>query len=243
MKNLQQEKQEMQQEESSSVFTAPLQRRSFLQFAGVAAAGVALTAAGCRKDRPVNPGMDGVTLDFKNDFGVLNYAYALEQLEAAFYIQVASNPPADFSASEKAYFQDIQFHEIAHREYFKKALGANAIGSLEVNFSSIDFRSRAGVLAVAKTFEDLGVSAYNGAGVRLQDTNFLLAAGKIVSVEARHAAYIRDLISNGSFADLNSLTAFGANAAGGLDAALTPDKVLPLAAPYIKTKINVINLS
>jgi len=245
MKNLQeQEKQGMVQDESSSIFTAPLQRRSFLQFAGASAAGIALVAAGCRKDRPMNPGMGGsATLDFKNDFGVLNYAYALEQLEAAFYIQVASNPPSDFSASEKAYFQDIQFHEIAHREYFKKALGANAIASLEVDFSSIDFRTRSGVLTVAKTFEDLGVSAYNGVGVRLQDTNFLLAAGKIVSVEARHAAYVRDLISNGSFADLNDLSAFGSNAAGGLDAALTPDKVLPLAKKYIKTQINVINLS
>ncbi|WP_285055906.1 ferritin-like domain-containing protein [Pedobacter ginsengisoli] len=238
MKNLQ----EQNTQEAQSVFTAQLQRRSFLQYAGAGAAGIALMAAGCKKrDRGI-PEYEGVTLDFKDDFGVLNYAYALEQLEAAFYIQVASAPPSDFTAAQKAYFQDIQFHEIAHREYFKKALSTAAIGSLEVDFSSIDFTSKTSVLGAAMAFEDLGVAAYNGAGVRLKDTNYLLAAGKIVSVEARHASYIRDLVSYGSFADLTTLTALGANNAGGLDAALTPDKVLPIAGKYVKTKINVINL-
>ncbi|HMI05570.1 MAG TPA: ferritin-like domain-containing protein [Pedobacter sp.] len=232
MKNLQEQNTQVEQ----SVFTAQLQRRSFLQYAGAGAAGIALIAAGCKKrDRGI-PEYEGVVLDFKDDFGVLNYAYALEQLEAAFYIQVASAPPSGFSAAEKAYFQDIQFHEIAHREYLKKALGAAAIGSLEVNFSSINFTDRTSVLATAKAFEDLGVAAYNGAGVRLTTDAYLVAAGKIVSVEARHAAYIRDLISNGSFANAEVVDA------NGLDVALTPDKVLPIAANYVKTKINVINL-
>lgn len=225
-----------------SLFDKTLGRRSFLQYAGASAAGVALVATGCRKDRGYPDMNTGATLDFKDDFGVLNYAYALEQLEAAFYVKVASAPPASFTAAQKAYFQDIQFHEIAHREFFKAALSTAAIGSLEVNFDSIDFTSASSVLSTAMAFEDLGVSAYNGAGPRIKNGTYLLLAGKIVSVEARHAAYIRDLISNGSFADLNSLAPLGANNAGGLDAALTPDKVLAIAGKYIKTKINVINL-
>ena len=229
--------------QEKSLFDKTVGRRSFLQYAGAGAAGIALVAAGCKKDRGYdNPTMGGATLDFKDDFGVLNYAYALEQLEAAFYIKVASAPPASFTAAQKAYFQDIQFHEIAHREFFKAALSTAAIGSLEVDFSSIDFTSSASVLGTAMAFEDLGVAAYNGAGPRIKNGTYLLLAGKIVSVEARHAAYVRDLISNGSFADLNSLTSLGANNAGGLDAALTPDKVLAIAGKYIKTKINVINL-
>jgi len=236
MKNLQeQEKQELLPVERS-IFTATLQRRSFLQFAGAGAATVALVAAGCKKDRNNGPMPSGVTLDFKDDFGVLNYAYALEQLEAAFYIQVASNPPSGFSAAEKQYFQDIQFHEIAHREFFKKALGSAAIGSLEVDFSSINFGDRNSVLGAAMAFEDLGVGAYNGAGVRLTTDTYLVAAGKIVSVEARHAAYVRDLISNGTFASSPQVDS------NGLDKALTPDVVLAAAGKYIKTKITVTNL-
>jgi hypothetical protein len=228
-------------QQNHSILDAKLERRSFLQYAGAGAAIVALTAAGCKKDRVVNTDF-GVTLDFKDDFGVLNYAYALEQLEAAFYIQVAANLASDFTPTQKAYFTDVQFHEIAHREFFKKALGTAAIGSLEVNFSSIDFTKANSVLAAAKTFEDLGVAAYNGAGRRLKTDAYLVIAGQIVSVEARHAAWVRDQITPGSFADLSSLSAFGAVNGNGLDGALTPDKVLPLAAPFIKTKINYINL-
>lgn len=243
MENLNDQKQDLLAEESNFM-QAKLQRRSFLQFAGAGAAVVALTAAGCRKDRINTPLPSGATLDFKDDFGVLNYAYALEQLEAAFYIQVASNPPSAFSTAERNYFQDIQFHEIAHREFFKKALSTAAIGSLEVDFSSINFSDRMSVLNAAKAFEDLGVAAYNGAGVRLTNTNFLVVAGQIVSVEARHAAYVRDMISNGSFADLGDagFAGLNANAGAGLDAALTPDKVLAIAGKFVKTKINVINL-
>lgn len=225
----------------TDILDARLARRSFLQYAGAGAATVALLAAGCKKDR--TPDMSfGATLDFKDDFGVLNYAYALEQLEAAFYMKVASNPPSGFSSAQVNYFKDVQFHEIAHREFFKKVLGTAAIGSLDVDFSSINFNDASSVLTAAKTFEDLGVAAYNGAGVRLKTDAYLVAAGQIVSVEARHAAWVRDQISNGSFADLGSITALGANAAGGLDAALTPDKVLAAAGKFIKTKINVINL-
>jgi len=239
MENLKENHETSPQE--TDILDSKLQRRAFLQYAGAGAAVMALAAAGCKKDR--SPSLSfGATLDFKDDFGVLNYAYALEQLEAAFYIKVASNPPSSFTTAQKNYFQDVQFHEIAHREFFKKVLGTAAIGSLEVDFSSINFSDGPSVLAAAKAFEDLGVAAYNGAGVRLKTDAYLVVAGQIVSVEARHAAWVRDQISNGSFADLSSLTSLGANVSGGLDAALTPDKVLSAASKYIKTKINVINL-
>ena len=232
MKNLQQ----LEEQEERSILTAPLQRRSFLQFAGAGMAGAALIAAGCSKDRGELTPMNGATLDFKDDFGVLNYAYALEQLEAAFYIQVASSFASGFSTAERAKLDDIRLHEIAHREFFKKALGNAGIGSLEVDFSSINFSDRTSVLATAKAFEDLGVAAYNGAGVRIKDDKYLVAAGQIVSVEARHAAYIRDIIANGSFANSEVVDS------NGLDQAFTPDKVLGIAKKYIKTQINVINL-
>jgi hypothetical protein len=242
MKNLNETIQDEPQQ--GTILEAKLQRRSFLQFAGAGVAVAALTAAGCRKDRGYVNVNGSATLDFKDDFGVLNYAYALEQLEAAFYTQVGNNLSIFTNATEKAYFQDIQAHEIAHREFFKNALGTAAIGSLQVDFSSINFNDRTSVLAAAKAFEDLGVAAYNGAGIRIKDTTYLVIAGQIVSVEARHAAAIRDMISNGSFADLNELQAggLGAVAANGLDGALTPDKVLAIAGKYIKTPITVTNL-
>lgn len=233
MKSLQEEKEMLHQE--SGILTAKLQRRSFLQYAGAGVAGVALIAAGCKKDKST-PGLDmGVDLG-SGDPGILNYAYALEQLEGAFYDAVVKSPYASISPSELALLTDIRDHELAHREFFKRALGAGAIPALEVNFSSINFADRTSVLMTAKAFEDLGVSAYNGAGKLLKTAKYLEVAGKIVSVEARHAALIRDLISNGSFADL---TAVDAN---GLDGAKTPIQVLTIAKTYLKTSINASNL-
>ncbi|MBB5644293.1 ferritin-like domain-containing protein [Pedobacter cryoconitis] len=233
MKSLQGEKEILLQE--SGILTAKLQRRSFLQYAGAGVAGVALIAAGCKKDKST-PGLDtGVDLG-SGDPGILNYAYALEQLEGAFYDAVVKSPYTGIPANELALLTDIRDHELAHREFFKKALGTGAIVSLTVDFSSINFADRASVLNTAKAFEDLGVSAYNGAGKLLKTAKYLEVAGKIVSVEARHAALIRDLISNGTFADS---TAVDAN---GLDGARTPIQVLTIAKTYIKTAINASNL-
>lgn len=208
-------------------------RRTFLKYAGM---GAAILSAGsvlssCSKD---DDGDDsGVSLG-SGDIAVLNYAFALEQLEAAFYTQVALTPYDGISEAERTLLTDIRDHEIAHREFFRKALGGNAIGNLEVNFSSIDFKSREKVLTVAQTFEDLGVSAYNGAGKFITTPDYLVLAGKIVSVEARHAAYIRDLLNANSFSDVAD--------ANGLDLSKSPTDVFAAAGAFIKTKINTNTL-
>lgn len=211
-------------------------RRKFLRNVGLTtAAGVTFLAVGCKKDDDVVA--IGVDLG-SGDVGILNYAYALEQLEAAFYTQVVATPYSGISASELSLLTDIRAHEIIHREFFKAALGTNAIIGLEVNFSTIDFTSRTSVLGTAKVFEDTGVTAYNGAGKLIKDGGYLLLAGKIVSVEARHAAAIRDL--------LNPLTASFAGDdiidGNGLDAAKMPLDILAAVQPFIKTQINGSNL-
>ena len=207
-----------------------LSRRRFLGYAS-AFSGLMVAASACHKDDDDK----GVNLG-SGDVGILNYAYALEQLEAAFYTQVIASPYTGITDTEKAMLTDIRDHEVAHREFFKTALSTNAIPALEVNFSTINFTSRDSVLATAKAFEDLGVSAYNGAGKLITSADYLVLAGKIVSVEARHAAYIRDLISNGTFADNTVIDS------NGLDKSRMPSEVLPIAGTYLKTKINASNL-
>ena len=216
---------------------ANLGRRSFLRYAGVGLAGVGiLAAASCKKDQGegiVGGGTgNGIDLGAQGDFAILNYAYALEQLEAAFYTQVSANMYTGATSDEIALFTDIRDHELAHREFFKAALGTNAIQALTPDFTSVNFSNRASVLATAQAFEDLGVSAYNGAGYLIKDANYLTIAGKIVSVEARHAAYIRNLVSPGSFADSTILDGFG------MDKPKTIPMVLATANTFLKTKVN-----
>lgn len=218
-------------QETNSISAYGNQRRNMLKFFGASAAVITIGSA-C-KDKNNNQN-DGVNLG-SGDFGILNYAYALEQLEAAFYLRVASNlAPLNLTAIESAYLVDIKDHEVAHREFFKAALGSNAIPGLEVDFSSVNFADRTSVLSTAKAFEDLGVTAYNGAGKLLVDVNYLALAGKIVSVEGRHAAIIANMITPNTFSNTTD--------ANGLDGARTPAEVLAIAAPFIKTKINASNL-
>ncbi len=210
-----------------------LSRRKFLSFAGL---GLLTTAAlaSCSKD---NPTLDGQSINLgSGDVGILNYAYVLEQIEAAFYTSVLYNQYVGMTVAERQLLDDIRQHEVAHREFFKNALGSNAIPALTIRFTGVDFSSRASVLATAKAFEDLGVAAYNGAGKLIADANYLLLAGKIVSVEARHAAYIRDLISNGSFADNTVIDS------NGLEMSKSPSEVLAIAGGFIKDTINANNL-
>lgn len=216
---------------------SPVSRRKFLSYAG-AASGVALIVSACSKDDN-NNNNGGVNLG-SGDTGILNYAYALEQLEAAFYIQVIKTPYNNMPAEEKALLTDIRDHEIAHREFFKTALAGSAIQALDVDFSSINFSDRASVLGTAKAFEDLGVSAYNGAGQYIEKSDYLIIAGKIVSVEARHAALIRDLIMPGSFA--GNATDDMIIDSTGRDMARTPSQVFAIAGTFIKTKLNISNL-
>lgn len=174
----------------------------------------------------------------EGDVGVLNYAYALEQLEAAFYTQVLETPFTDMTENETSILTDIRDHEVAHVDFLKKALAENAIPSLEVDFSAVDFASRDSVLKTAVTFEDLGVAAYNGAGKLLTNVDYLAAAGSIVSVEARHAATLRDLLQP------NTVAFAGPEVVDdkGLDGAKAPADVLAAAKPFIKTDVTAMSL-
>jgi hypothetical protein len=206
-------------------------RRTFLKYAGMGSAILTVGAiTSCHKDYDDDNGVNFGS----GDTAVLNYAFALEQLEAAFYTQVIATPYSNISNVELSLLKDVRNHEIAHREFFRAALSTSAIRDLSVDFSTIDFTSRDSVLGAAKAFEDLGVSAYNGAGQYISNPAYLTLAGKIVSVEARHAAFIRDLISNGSFASDAD--------ANGLDYVKTPSEVFAIAGVYIKTKINANTL-
>src|SRR3954469_7311379 len=120
-------------------------RRRFLTYAGLSA--TVLSAASCKKvieeikdytKDPADNGKNVVNLG-SGDIGILNYAYALEQLEAAFYTQVVVSPSTGLSVAEMSLLKDIRDHEVAHREFFKAALSGNAIPSLDVDFSSINF--------------------------------------------------------------------------------------------------------
>lgn len=217
-------------------------RRDFLRLTGASVAGASVagaaiavpTLAGCA----VLGRVGSRTLDFNSDFGVLNYAYALEVLESDFYRRVVADPPADLRPGELDVLRGISAHEDAHRTFFARALNVFRISVPDRDFSAVDFTSRKSVLTTARRFEDTGVAAYNGAGKYLSLPEFLTIAGKIVSVEARHAATIRELL----FDDARAFAGDDVVDEFGLDAVADPAAVVDLVAPYFTERLRVVGV-
>jgi hypothetical protein len=220
---------------------APIKRRSFFMYAGATAGATALVLAGCSKD-PETPAPSINVSVGTGDASVLNYAYALEQLEAAFYAKVVTTGAATgLSTDELAVFTSVAKHEAIHRDFLQAAINRDFTGkllqTLAFNLDSITFTNRTQVLTAAKAFEDLGVAAYNGAGKLFKTPVYVGIAGQIVSVEARHAAYVRDLLMPGSFAASDQVDATG------FDKQLAPADVIKEVNKYLDAKVVQLDVS
>jgi hypothetical protein len=124
------------------------------------------------------------------DVEILNFALLLEYLESEFYVQAVSNNKLQPRVLEFA--RTVRDHELAHVEFLSKALGSKAIGKPTFDFGDT-VKDNWKFLATATVLEDTGVSAYDGQGTRLTKAT-LAAAATIVSVEARHAAWVRQIM-------------------------------------------------
>ena len=138
-------------------------------------------------------GLPGIALgkpSASQDVEILNFALLLEYLESEFYVQAVANNKLQPKVLEFA--RTVRDHELAHVEYLAKALGSKAIGKPTFDFGDT-VKDNWKFLATATVLEDTGVTAYDGQGTRLT-RNTLAAAATIVSVEARHAAWVRQIM-------------------------------------------------
>ena len=123
------------------------------------------------------------------DAAILNFALTLEYLEASFYAEAVSKGALTGEVAKFA--QVVRDHENAHVAFLEKALGSKAGKKPTFDFKGTTADQNM-FIATSIALEDVGVSAYNGQGQNLTKAT-LGAAATIVSVEARHAAWIRDI--------------------------------------------------
>ena len=128
--------------------------------------------------------------DRKADFDVLNYALSLEYLQAAFYTEAERLGSLEGEFREQA--RVVGAHERAHVEALQALLGGAAIKRPKFDFQGVT-EDQSKFRATAVAFEDLAAAAYKEEAPRLNDPEFLAAAIRVHSVEARHAAWIRRL--------------------------------------------------
>jgi hypothetical protein len=154
-------------------------RTAALAAGGALAAVTALGAADRLSAQP-SSGRDARALDL---------LLLVERAEVAFY--AAALDAAGLTGELEAFARAVLAHEREHLAYLEGALGDAASDEPGFDFATVTADADAFARAAAR-LEDVAVGAYNGQAVNVSPGAFL-AAARIVSVEARHAAWIRSI--------------------------------------------------
>jgi hypothetical protein len=125
----------------------------------------------------------------KQDAAIFNYALLLEYVQGGLYADALRRGALKGELHQFA--QVVGGHERAHAAFLRKALGAAANHPPRLDYGE-DTGDAARFTQAAVKLEDLGVAAYNAQAPNLS-SGALAQAAQIVSVEARHAAWIRDI--------------------------------------------------
>ncbi|HWM14524.1 MAG TPA: ferritin-like domain-containing protein [Gaiellaceae bacterium] len=126
----------------------------------------------------------------EQDAEIFNFALLLEYMQAAFYGEAVER--AELTGELLEFATVVTEHERAHVEYLRDALGGDARAEPTTDFGEATADPDA-FGAAAVTLEDVAVAAYNGQAGNLTK-GALRAAATIISVDARHAAWIRSIV-------------------------------------------------
>jgi truncated hemoglobin YjbI len=127
----------------------------------------------------------------RQDARVLAFVLGIERIEEAFYARAARLGALTGELAE--YVSTVGGQEREHISFLEQALGGAAPKAPASTMDVDDvLRDPKRFVQAAATLEDTMVAAYNGQAANLTSRT-LAAAATIVSVEARHAAWIRDI--------------------------------------------------
>jgi rubrerythrin len=149
-----------------------------LSAAGAAAAGLASASRS-----------SGPSALSSGDREVLEFALKLEQLQTAFYRQAVQG--GKLTAQTRQFAEVVGHEEQEHLHYLEHALGRAAGPAPAFTFGDATSND-AKFIAAAVTIEDTGLAAYNGQAENMSRET-LQSVGRVISVEARHAAWARCL--------------------------------------------------
>ena len=154
-------------------------------------------------------GQSPAQLEAANDLTVLNYALTLENLENNFYAMGLArfNSPAPFvaagmNANVFSYIQMVSSHEASHVAFLTAAINS-VVANAAVPNCTYDFSAAmvnvSTFIATAAILENTGQTAYDGAINGISNPDYAQVAAQIATVEARHAAYLNELVGTSPF--------------------------------------------
>ena len=125
-----------------------------------------------------------------SDIAILNFALTLEYLEGEFYAEAVAS--GKLTGETARFATVVAQHEATHVAFLKKVLGAKAVAKPKFDFKGTT-SDQAKFEATADVLENTGVHAYLGQVANIKTPAVLVGAGRILPIEARHAAWIRDI--------------------------------------------------
>jgi hypothetical protein len=168
-------------EEPKVVVEHAASRRAVLSAASLIAGGIVVAGIGA-------PALGSGSK--AGDAQILNFALQLEELKASLYTQALLH--ANLTGPLAQYARVVARQEREHVAFLRKTLGAAARPAPAFDFGqAATDANRFG--PAARMLEDLSVAAFDGQAANLTKPS-LAAVATIVSVEARHAAWIRDIL-------------------------------------------------
>ena len=189
----------------------PLSRRTFAKRA--VASGMMAAVGASIVGFPSNAEAQSLT-----DVDILNFALNLEYLEAEFYTVATTGQRIEqlgigvsgvgtlggtvggsVVAMDNRVMQvarDLANEEQMHVRLLRTALGSAAVAKPAINLAAlgIGFANVTEFLTLARAFEDVGMTAYNGAAPLISSRAILATAAAIGLTEAQHAGVLRYLV-------------------------------------------------
>jgi rubrerythrin len=128
------------------------------------------------------------------DTEILQFALRFERLQATFYTQAEElGTIARMSAAKRAWARTLGAHERAHVRIIKKVLGPKAEPRPFFDFGE-DNETDAAFTRTAVAMEDLTVALLTGVMPHVSDRGLAAALFGLMTVEARHAAWARNIV-------------------------------------------------
>ncbi len=225
----------------------PSSRRALIGSGIAFAAAAAVSLINPKPALAIKPNLTFNDIPGTGDIKALNYALALEDLEADLYVQALyrlTNGGTNelgmrieglgVSGPDVEYLTEFARVEAEHRDLLRSTLGSSAIRPFRYNFF-LQNATRAQVINAVYRAEKTGAMAYLGAIVSFEpNSQYLPIAAAIQGTEARHTAVIAAIVRQLTGEAIP--VAPTANNRNAIDQALDPNTVLARVSPFIYPK-------